>query len=264
MAAVDEGRFSTGQPYLKLGQGPPLFVLPGLTSEHANPKGRWRKLSLSWAAAFAEHFTVYLAQRRPGLPVGASLADIAADYAGAIEKDVGAPVAVHGTSSGGSVALSLAINHPQLVTRMVVAAAACRLSPKGKDVQAELARLTEAGEPRKVGAFLLSEMSPGPLKLPARAAGWLAGSLMKADDPSDMLVVIAAEDVFDAEPELGRITAPTLVLGGDRDPFYSEELFRQTAAGIPNGEVVIFPGKSHMYAAGSKVPAGIGLGFLLS
>jgi hypothetical protein len=40
-------------------------------------------------------------------------------------------------------------------------------------------------------------------------------------------------------------------------------LFRRTAAAIPDGRVVLFPGKSHMYVAGSALPAGVALGFLI-
>jgi pimeloyl-ACP methyl ester carboxylesterase len=91
--------------------------------------------------------------------------------------------------------------------------------------------------------------------------GWLAGNRIEAGP--DMLATIAAEDSFDAEPELHRVTAPTLVLGGTADPFYTEDLFRRTAEGIDGGEAVILPGKSHGYVGGSKVTAGIALGFLL-
>ena len=53
------------------------------------------------------------------------------------------------------------------------------------------------------------------------------------------------------------------MLGGTADAFYSEELFRRTAEGIPDGRAVLFPGKSHMYVAGSAVPAAVALGFLV-
>jgi pimeloyl-ACP methyl ester carboxylesterase len=89
------------------------------------------------------------------------------------------------------------------------------------------------------------------------------GGGFKVEDPSDMLSMIAAEDSFDVEPELSRVQAATLVLGGTADPFYSADLFRRTADGIPRGQAVLFPGKGHLFAAGFKVPAAIALGFLL-
>ncbi len=263
MAAVSEGQLSSGLPYLQLGEGPPLMVSPGLTSEHANPTGMWRRMALSWAAPFAEHFSVYLVQRKPGLASEATLSDVAADYAEAIERDLGEPVLLHGTSTGGSVALQIAIDHPHLVRRMVVVAAACRLAPHGRQVQEELAQLTERGDARGASALLLGAMARPMLSYPARGLGWLMGSSFKVDDPSDMLTMIAAEDSFDVEPELPRVQAPTLVLGGTADPFYSADLFRRTADGIPRGRVVLFPGKGHLYVAGSKVPAAIALGYLL-
>ncbi|RYU09936.1 alpha/beta fold hydrolase [Nocardioides iriomotensis] len=115
MQQVTEGSLSTGVPYLRLGHGPPLLVAAGLTTEHANPTGVWRRLSLSWAAPYAEHFTVYLVNRRPGLAPGTSMSEIADDYARAIEDDIGEPVYLHGTSSGGSVSLQLAVDRPELV-----------------------------------------------------------------------------------------------------------------------------------------------------
>jgi pimeloyl-ACP methyl ester carboxylesterase len=263
MGMVTEGSLSTGVPYLKLGQGPPLLLASGLTAEHRNPTGLWRRMSLSWAAPFAEHFTVYLVNRRRGLAKGATMADLAADYAGAIEKDIGQPVLLHGTSTGGSVSLQLAIDRPELVTRLVLAAAACRLSPHGLQVMAEVARLIEDGDARRASALIMATGTRPSLVYVAQGLSWVMGRNFVVDDPSDMLTTIAAEDAFDAEPGLDRVQAPTLVLGGTADGFYSADLFRRTADGIPQGRAVVFPGKSHMHVAGSRAAAGIGLGFLL-
>jgi pimeloyl-ACP methyl ester carboxylesterase len=263
MRQVTEGVFSTGVPYLRTGQGPPLLMASGLSSEHANPTGVWRRMAMSWVAPFAEHFTVYLANRRPGLEPGTTMADLAADYANGIRHDIGEQTYVHGTSTGGSIALQLAIDHPDLVGRLVVSAAACRLSDEGRSVQRELLRLTEAGDARGLGAFLMGTMAPGPLSYPARGIGWLAGRMFASDDPSDTVAVLRAEDAFDAEPDLGHVQASTLVLGGTADAFYSEDLFRRTADRIPDGRAVIFSGKSHMYVAGSAAPAAVALGFLV-
>jgi pimeloyl-ACP methyl ester carboxylesterase len=219
-------------------------------------------MALKYVEPFAQHFTVYLSNRRPGLAAGTTMSDLAEDYAAAIEHDIGEAAYVHGTSTGGSIGLQLAIDHPDAVQRLVVSAAACRLSDEGRRLQLELLRRTEARDARGVGALLLGSLAPTALRLPARAAGWLAGGMFASEDPSDSVAVLRAEDAFDAEPDLGHITAPTIVLGGTRDMFYSEELFRRTADGIPGGRLELFPGKSHMYVAGSSVPAAVGLGFL--
>jgi pimeloyl-ACP methyl ester carboxylesterase len=262
VALVTEGRLSAGLPYLRLGQGPPLVMALGGAAEHANPAGLMRRMSLFMAVRFAGHFTVYVTSRRPGLAPGCTMADMAADYARAIEADIGAPVALHGISAGGAVALRLAIGYPHLVRRLVLAAAACRLSPSGRQMLAEVARLVTAGDPRRASALVARALAPRPLRHPAGALAWLANPLA-ADNPADMLITNAAAVAFDAEPELDRVQAPTLVMGGSADPYYSEDLFRQTAAGIPGGRPVIFPGKGHLYPSASKAAASVALGFLL-
>jgi pimeloyl-ACP methyl ester carboxylesterase len=264
MIEATEGRFSTGLPYLKLGEGPPLIQASSLSSQHANPKGLVRRMAVSWATPFAEHFTIYLVNRKPGLAAGATMSDIAADYAGAIEQDLGEPVMLHGTSAGGSVALQLAIDHPGLVRRLVVAASACRLPPHVRQSQAEAVRLAQNGEGRRAMALYMGSLVSRAIGIVARGMGWLIGGGFTPAKRSDMLITLGAECTFDAEPGLSRVQAAALVLGGTKDRFYTEELFRRTAAGIPDGKAVILPGKSHGYVAGSKETAGIALDFLLA
>jgi pimeloyl-ACP methyl ester carboxylesterase len=50
---------------------------------------------------------------------------------------------------------------------------------------------------------------------------------------------------------LAQIAAPTLVVAGDRDPVYSETLFRETAAGIPQARLLLYPRMRHP-AAGKQ------------
>ena len=184
--------------------------------------------------------------RKPGLPVGATIKDLAGHYAEAIARQFPGPVLVHGISTGGLIAQQFAIDHPQLVRRMVLAATACRLSPHGRAVQRRYAELTRQGRPRRAYAAL------GPALAATVAGGrafaallWLVGGSQRVEDPSDMLVTVAAEDTFDACPQLHRITAPTLLVAGGRDRYYSPELFRQTAERIPHGRLRLYPGKGH-------------------
>ncbi len=260
--AVTEGTLPPGLPYLRLGQGPPLLMALGGSAEHSTPVGLGRRVSLVQAGRFAGRFTVYLTSRRPGLAAGSTMADLAADFATAIGDGIGEPAAVHGTSAGGSVALQLAIGHPHLVRRLVLAAAACRVSPRGRALLAEVARLVRAGNSRRASAVVAGPLAPWPLRGPAAALGWLANPLA-ADDPADMLITNAAAIAFDAEPELHRVRAPTLVLGGSADPYYTEYLFRRTAEGILRGRVVIFPGRGHVYAGVSPAAAAIAARFLI-
>lgn len=86
---------------------------------------------------------------------------------------------------------------------------------------------------------------------------------MAPQDPNDLLVTIDAEDAFDVGDQLHRITAPTLVIGGAKDAFYTRELFEQTAAGVEDGRAHIYPDWGHGRATMSSATANLTLGFLL-
>jgi pimeloyl-ACP methyl ester carboxylesterase len=89
----------------------------------------------------------------------------------------------------------------------------------------------------------------GPMKVIAAPVVWI-GSLLTVSfgvpkDPSDLVVTIEAEDRHNFKDRLAQIAAPTLVVAGDKDPFYPERLFRETAEGIPNARLILYPGMGH-------------------
>jgi pimeloyl-ACP methyl ester carboxylesterase len=230
-------------------------VIAGLTMTHENPRGLALRFEMSMLRPFGSHRTVYVVNRRRGLAPGTTMADIAADYAAALRDRFEIPVDVMGFSTGGSVALQLAIDDPAVVDHLLIASSACRLSDAGRAAQLRVAALARAGDQRGEYRELTKPSVRHPwLQTVSGWSAWVLGPWMmgRHADPTDMIVTIEAEDVFDATADLGRITAPTLVTGGDRDAFYSPELFRATAAGIPNAELCLYEGKGHMGSLGKR------------
>jgi pimeloyl-ACP methyl ester carboxylesterase len=82
----------------------------------------------------------------------------------------------------------------------------------------------------------------------AGVLGWLVGPRLLAggDDLSDMATTIEAEDDFDLALCAQPIRAPTLILVGGDDRFYSRELFAETAALIPGSRLRVFDGRGHI------------------
>ena len=217
MPDVREGMLLGGLPCLSFGEGPPLVVFPGIGMSNANPSGiqRWGELRL--LSPLAGAFTVYRVGRRVGLKPGTSIVDLANDYALALEEEIGEPVDVLGISTGGSIALQLAVDRPEMLRRLVVAGAAFRLSEYGREFQRRTAELSAAGDRRGLARMQAPDVTDS--RLGRRIAGgllWLAGPLFirRGWDPSDMIATIEAEDAFDVGERLGEISAPTLVIGG--------------------------------------------------
>ncbi|NKY86779.1 alpha/beta fold hydrolase [Nocardia veterana] len=241
---VSEGVLTHGMPYLALGRGRPLLFLRWFTPDHANPTGRMRASEIATLAPLARRFRVYAVGRAPGMAPGTTMADIAAEHAEAIRDEFGCAVDVLGVSSGGSIALQLAADHPDAVRSLTVVSSGYALSPAAKQAQMSYAKAIAAGRrglhhmaPVMVGSRILARL--------VGAALWLADPLARPVRPTDTAAFLHAEDEFDLEPRLGEITAPTLVLGGDRDACYPVETFRRTAAGIPDAQLIVYPGIGH-------------------
>ena len=127
-----------------------------------------------------------------------------------------------------------------------------------------MARLTRAGQGAEAWAGLMTSMLPAPLRRPMRPLARQATGSMPPDDPTDLLVTLDAEDAFDVEARLPRVTAPTLVIGGGKDAFYTRELFEGTAAGVRDGRVHVFQDWGHARTSGSNATTHLTLGFLLA
>ena len=241
---IDEGVLAHGLPYLAFGSGPPLLVLRGFMTTHANPVGLQRRFEIRLLAPLARHFRVYAISRAPGLAPDVSMADIARDHAEAFLATFGSPVDLLGMSSGGSIALQVAADHSVVVRRLVLVSAGHRLGTAAKEAQLHYVEATAAG---RRGAHYLA-----PFKVESTVGArlvtplmWLLDPLLRPANPADMLAFAHAEDRFDLGARLGEITAPTLVIAGERDRVYSPEIFERTAKGVRDGRLIVYPGAGH-------------------
>jgi pimeloyl-ACP methyl ester carboxylesterase len=246
---VREGTLTGGLTYITFGEGPPLVVFPGLSPSNANPTGLLLRFEMGWLSPLARAFRVYRLNRKVGLAPHTTMADLASHYATAIEDRFEGAINILGFSTGGSIAQQFAADRPELVRRLVLAGTACRLGPVARDAQRRHAQFAAWGQYRRSLAALAPTITRSALgQLLAGAAMWLAaplGGMGPNWDPSDMIATVEAEDAFDASERLEQIRAPTLVIGGERDPCYSRELFAETTRGIPDARLFIYEGRGH-------------------
>lgn len=244
---MHEGTFSGGLPYLAIGSGTPLVYLMGFTPTHTRPPaGFQRRIALRQARPFAEAgYRVYLTNRQPGMPAGTTMADIADTHAAALHAEFGEPVDLLGHSTGGSIALQTAVDHPEVVRRLVVASTAYALGPVAKRAQRHM--MEEAKQGRSSNEYMADGFTRNPalrvlfdagLRLQSRLVG-----LPK--DPSDMIAMLEAEDAFDVRDRLPGLRVPTLVICGARDYFWTPEMFVETATRIPDAGLVMYPKGGH-------------------
>jgi pimeloyl-ACP methyl ester carboxylesterase len=241
------GYFRSGLPYNRIGSGPrTLVVFQGLTMENEPLPGISVGYLRSMYGFLDGAYTTYMVTRKPGLPAGYSMQDMADDYAVMIREEFGDPVDVIGTSTGGAIAQHFAADHPDLVRRLVLHASAYTLGDAAKEVQLRVADLARQGKWRAANSALLGfAFSPDRFGTITAAIASLMMALTAPDDPSDLIVTVEAEDKHDFRDRLAEIKAPTLVVAGAQDPFYTEASLRETAEGIPNARLILYEGKGH-------------------
>ena len=64
-------------------------------------------------------------------------------------------------------------------------------------------------------------------------------------DPSDFLTTLEADLNHDTTGRLDEISAPTLIIGGSEDPFFSESILRETAEKVPDATLRVYDGVGH-------------------
>jgi pimeloyl-ACP methyl ester carboxylesterase len=227
----------------------PVVYLPGLGPHSTGRTPGQRLLQRLEVLGLARTFEVWLVGRRSPVRQDASIAVLAAEHASAIRSRFDVPVDVIGESTGGSIALQLAVDHPEVVKRLVLVSAAALLPRRAAEAQENAAGSLREGHPRDAAATILATTNEHPIRRRLlHLAGYVLGRLAIGRNDRELLRTIDAEDGFDLRTHLSKVRAPTLLIGGGRDGYYSPELLEQTAAGIPDAEHVDLPRKGHLTA----------------
>jgi pimeloyl-ACP methyl ester carboxylesterase len=143
-------------PYVRAGKGPkPLIIFQGLMFENKPQSG------MTFGYGFLQRdYTLYSVLRKPGLPQGYTLKDMADDYAGMIRQEFGGPVDVIGVSTGGSLAQHFAADHPDLLHRLVIHSSAHTLGEVGKQVQLKIGHLARKGRTAQAWQAMIGFVLP--------------------------------------------------------------------------------------------------------
>jgi len=241
---VTTGYTRNGLPYGCFGRGKrSLVVFEGLSFDHKPPSRIMLNRSIGFLKVLEDDYRIYLVNRKPGLPKGYTLAEMAHDYACMVWDELDGRADIMGISTGGAIAQEFATIHPALVRRLVLAMTGCYLKPEAKKLQMEVARLAGQGKRRQAASLLGSAIQPAGVKKSLFSGlFWLMGPMIIPGDASDGIIEIEAEDRLNIGCNLKYIQADTLIIGGEDDFFYP---IKETAAGISGARLVLYPGTGH-------------------
>jgi 3-oxoadipate enol-lactonase len=224
------------------GEGPPLFLFHSLLSDRASFDAILPRLSRSFRV---------IAPELPGFGksrcVSGGLADIADRMAEAVKDGAaGEDAIVLGNGYGGFVALQMAVRHPRIAARLVLADCGAAFSQSGREAFRNMAAASKAK-----GLAAITEVAMRRLFAPQFQAEHpdLMADRREAflrTDPEVFQAACGALAELDLRPELGKVKVPVLVLVGEHDEATPPPMSQELAAGLPDARLKVIPGCAHV------------------
>jgi 3-oxoadipate enol-lactonase len=224
------------------GEGPPLFLFHSLLSDRASFDAIVPELSKSFRTIVPE---------LPGFgashAVTGGLADVADRMAEAVKDAAdGEEAIVLGNGYGGFVALQMAIRHPAIASRLVLADCGAAFSEPGREAFRNM-----AASSRAKGLSAITDVAMRRLFAPEFQAEHpdLMGDRREAflrTDPDVFRAACEALASLDLRPELGKVKVPVLVLVGEHDEATPPPMSHELAAGLPQARLEVIGGCAHV------------------
>ncbi|HEY0908827.1 MAG TPA: alpha/beta fold hydrolase [Bradyrhizobium sp.] len=224
------------------GDGPPLFLFHSLLSDRASFDAIVPQLSKSFRVIVPE---------LPGFggshAVSGGLAGVADRMAEAVKEAAsGKDAIVLGNGYGGFVALQMAIRHPAIAARLILADCGAAFSEPGRDAFRNMAAASKAK-----GLAAITDVAMRRLFAPEFQAEHpeLMQDRREAflnTDPHVFQAACAALAELDLRPELTKVEVPVLVLVGEYDEATPPPMSCELAAGLPQAHLEIIPGCAHV------------------
>jgi 3-oxoadipate enol-lactonase len=224
------------------GDGPPLVLLHSLLSDRGSFDQIAPELSTSFRVIVPE---------LPGFgaseAVSGGLAAVADRMAGAIDGCAdGEDVIVLGNGYGGFVALQMAIRHPNIATKLILADCGAAFSEAGRDAFRNMAAAAKAK-----GLSAITEVAMRRLFAPEfqQANPGLMHNRREAflrTNPEVFCAACEALAQLDLRPELSQVKVPVLVLVGEQDEATPPPMSHELAAGLPQARLKVIPGCAHV------------------
>jgi len=230
---------------LRGGPGVPLLVLGGVETGLRPLAGTESVLLRRWSGRARARTVVVL-----GRPLPAERSDaermmhprVIADAVSVALGELGRPMAIEAESGGGRISLWLAVDHPELVSRMVLASVASE-TPPGSAMAERMAQWIALGEAGAWGEFfarMAVQMKPAG-SVTAEAFAVAARLQPKPATPERFVAELKAtiDPSSFVTDRLSEIGVPTLVLAGGQDQIVPPASTSMVASAIAGARLAV-------------------------
>lgn len=231
--------------YIRFGSGKKtLVMLPGLGDGLRTVKGT--AFPMAWMyRTLAKEYTVYMFSRRNDLSDDTTTRDMARDLCEAMNMLGIHSAMVVGVSMGGMIAQWLAVDHSDMVEKLVLVATCAEPNSTLMESITEWIRLADRNSHKE---FMHSNLKRIYSDKYYRKNRWMipvVSLLTKPRSYERFLIQARACLAHDAAGFLERITCPTFVMGGEKDMALGGDASRRLATLIPGARLKMYSQWGH-------------------
>ena len=230
--------------WFEVGRGEPLILIHGLADDHR----AWRR---ALPGLMLRHrVLMYDLRGHGGTSLGrpdGTLTQLGSDLASLMES-IGVDRAdMAGFSLGGTIAMRMAIDHPEMVQRLVLVGTSSRVGRTAADWYRQRVDMVERNDP-DLRATLDRDTADVYTQAPSELDDGLLIRRQSTADPrgyANACAAMAALNAAPLDPELDRISAPTLIVASELDRHCPPKAAEIIAAGIKGSRLEVIPGAGH-------------------
>jgi pimeloyl-ACP methyl ester carboxylesterase len=230
--------------WFEAGRGEPLILVHGLADDHR----AWRR---SLPDLMLRHRVVLYDLRGHGettlgTPDG-TLRQLGADLVALMDSLRIEQADIAGFSLGGTIAMRVAIDRPDRIRRLVLVATSSRVGKTAADWYRQRMEMVASGDPQ-LGDTLDRDTADVYAEAPGELDEGLTIRRQSTADPRgyrNACAAMAALNAAPLDPELPRVSAPTLVVASTEDRHCPPKAAEIIAAGIAGSRLEIRSGSGH-------------------
>lgn len=202
--------------YLQFGNGDKtMVILPGLSVQSV--MGSAEAVAQAYSQ-FADEYTVYLFEHKKNLPETYTVKDMAKDMAEVFRANGLEDIYLFGASLGGMTSIEIAIQNPDLISKVVLGSTTACLTDEQYDrsigAWKELAKQKDA---EKLYLAFGEQVYPEEVFEQSRDALIAAAATVTDEELARFIILAEGIKGFDVTGEIGSIKCPVLALGASDD-----------------------------------------------
>lgn len=226
-------RFGNGKKTMAILSGISLLGIKGLG-----------EMSAGAYKIFTQDYTVYLFDRKKAIPEGYSTEEMAEDVYRVLKSFGVEKAEFYGVSHGGMMLQCIAVNHPEIVDKMVLCSSQARTNEEAGKVFDKWEALCIKGNVRELNHAVIQDVySEEYINKYSDALAKFEG-MGSAEDVRRFLILVKACNCFNIYDRLDEIKCPVLVLGDENDHVTTADASVELADKLKS-ELIIYNSYSH-------------------